>query len=640
MSRGDVPIAGATFTAQSLVTLSSNATSANADVTTVLSIPAPDLNFSEVVNGTPSAAFLAPGPGNPGFVSGTHPALGDVIGTLSSLTNLGLTNNPCNNGLTVTFTFLNATVDNSSGNEIDPVPQASTLPGGPGVLDNQWSDSGASTFGLGAAAPWNGPWDSTQATANGHPASAGLSVAEQADGIPAQVQRYPKYLNTIFTPDGGSPVQPLARFAGATNVSGTSVILNLVVFAPGVLASAFPAPHPFSQLSADGFGYTSIAVLNNPVADAAPGAITDFCTTLTTTAVLTGFAKANPCVGTTAPPCNNQAGISKPVPGANTKAHYANPAAVGTYDWRSYHQSLRDADNDGKESAFDPCPTTADTFNQRTGVGADADGDGIPDACDTNGNGNADSDTDGWQNRGDNCPQNANATNHETENDQTYLVAAPDGGPKTDGMGDPCDPSPTTAKSSAFSGGSGGIYEATITGDSGAHCIGGTDGDGDGFCATGSSPASLNDPNDANSSITPEAYDLFVPMATAHSGAGVSPPMREPVQVCNDGIDNDGDTLVDTLDSGAGSSSCRPKTVAATPDSDGDGYSDEKEIDLGTDALGRCGVGGAPNPSAMWPSDFVSGGIPDSTDRVNITDLTSFLAPVRRLDTSPGNPNF
>jgi hypothetical protein len=36
----------------------------------------------------------------------------------------------------------------------------------------------------------------------------------------------------------------------------------------------------------------------------------------------------------------------------------------------------------------------------------------------------------------------------------------------------------------------------------------------------------------------------------------------------------------------------------------------------------------------------VSGGVPNSTNRVTITDLTSFLAPDRRLDTRPGQTFF
>jgi hypothetical protein len=124
------------------------------------------------------------------------------------------------------------------------------------------------------------------------------------------------------------------------------------------------------------------------------------------------------------------------------------------------------------------------------------------------------------------------------------------------------------------------------------------------------------------------------------------------VQVCNDGIDNDGDTLIDNLDWVAGNSTCRPAAQAAHPgfpacpitgcsvDSDGDGSTNEAERHVGTNPLGRCGIGEVPARSADWPLDLVSGGIPQSTDRVNILDLSNFVAPVRRLDTSPGNPNF
>jgi hypothetical protein len=47
------------------------------------------------------------------------------------------------------------------------------------------------------------------------------------------------------------------------------------------------------------------------------------------------------------------------------------------------------------------------------------------------------------------------------------------------------------------------------------------------------------------------------------------------------------------------------------------------------------------NPNnAGWPLDFVQGGTPDSTYRVTITDITSFIAPIVRFGTSPPNANF
>jgi len=69
-------------------------------------------------------------------------------------------------------------------------------------------------------------------------------------------------------------------------------------------------------------------------------------------------------------------------------------------------------------------------------------------------------------------------------------------------------------------------------------------------------------------------------------------------------------------------------------DFDGDGFTDDNEaLSIGTNAGYPCGGNG-------WPADFVSGGIPDSTNRINVLDLTSFLAPTWRLNTSPGDTGF
>jgi len=178
---------------------------------------------------------------------------------------------------------------------------------------------------------------------------------------------------------------------------------------------------------------------------------------------------------------------------------------------------------------------------------------------------------------------------------------------------------------------------------------------------------------------------------------------REPRQVCGDGADNDGDGVIDLLDGGCkqvglpvhpgygheygcgadtvdddgdgavndgcpvvgtaeSGSQCSNATdddadssvndgcpvvnvlcpVEGCPgiDTDGDGYTDEAEMSIGTDALGRCEVGAAPAMSTDWPSDLVSGGIPDSTDRITLVDVLSFTAPVYRINTYPGHPGF
>ena len=61
---------------------------------------------------------------------------------------------------------------------------------------------------------------------------------------------------------------------------------------------------------------------------------------------------------------------------------------------------------------------------------------------------------------------------------------------------------------------------------------------------------------------------------------------------------------------------------------------------IGTDPRGRCGAGPGSGASVAWPLDFVSGGTPSSTDKITITDLTSFLAPIRRLDKHPADAGF
>ena len=92
------------------------------------------------------------------------------------------------------------------------------------------------------------------------------------------------------------------------------------------------------------------------------------------------------------------------------------------------------------------------------------------------------------------------------------------------------------------------------------------------------------------------------------------------------GLDDDGDGQIDEPLPGIGNSF----------DCDGDGYPGATEDHVfGPAARGNqdpCGT-------TAWPADFVSGGTPNSTDRVTVTDLASFLAPVRYFGTNLGaNP--
>ena len=92
-----------------------------------------------------------------------------------------------------------------------------------------------------------------------------------------------------------------------------------------------------------------------------------------------------------------------------------------------------------------------------------------------------------------------------------------------------------------------------------------------------------------------------------------------PFTTCWFRLDTDADGISDVCEAG---------------DEDGDGYDDGDETHVGTDPLLPCGG------ISAWPADFFAGGIPDSTNRITIGDLTSFLAPVRHLNTSPLEPGY
>jgi len=93
------------------------------------------------------------------------------------------------------------------------------------------------------------------------------------------------------------------------------------------------------------------------------------------------------------------------------------------------------------------------------------------------------------------------------------------------------------------------------------------------------------------------------------------------------GVSDDGDSQIDEALPGA----------AGDLDCDGDGYPGSAETNVFPTVTLRdqdpCGL-------TAWPADLYTGGIPDSTNRINVTDLTSFIAPDRRLNTNPGDTVF
>ena len=88
------------------------------------------------------------------------------------------------------------------------------------------------------------------------------------------------------------------------------------------------------------------------------------------------------------------------------------------------------------------------------------------------------------------------------------------------------------------------------------------------------------------------------------------------------GTDDDGDFSIDEL----------LPIAASAYDCDGDGYTGTAEDNV---FLASSHGDQDPCGTTAWPADFVSGGVPVSTDRLTIGDLASFLAPIRHLNTSP-----
>ncbi|HET9477224.1 MAG TPA: hypothetical protein VFP63_07030 [Dehalococcoidia bacterium] len=212
-----------------------------------------------------------------------------------------------------------------------------------------------------------------------------------------------------------------------------------------------------------------------------------------------------------------------------------------------------------------------------------------------------------------------------------------------DGVGDASDLCPGTAPAPPVD--ANGCSQAQVDSDADGACNPGAPSGGPGPC-TGADNCPTT-PNAGQGNVDGDALgDACDPDADndgydniAESGA---PLCSGAVNDDNgdDGLVNDGCPAVATAESAC--------TGAVDDDSDTfvndgcpqSGSFSEGQFNIGTSQLGPCSAGADVGPSPSWPSDFVSGGIPNSTDKITVQDLTSFLAPVRRLDTSPGNPNF
>ncbi len=197
-----------------------------------------DSNFGAVVGFTPASWGLPKGDTVP---------IGAIAGRLESEATLGLIGNPCNNGINVAFTMLNSSINVSQ--TIAPREEGRTDVMEPLALD-----------------------------------------ADPANGVPDGADKYPKFLADFFSING-QPIQPRARLFGITHISGSWVSLNFVYFDPGVTLEVAQSTVTFDP----NLGYPSITILQDPTAQAAPSAITDFCAPLLSLNTALGKTINNPC---------------------------------------------------------------------------------------------------------------------------------------------------------------------------------------------------------------------------------------------------------------------------------------------------------------------------------------------------------
>jgi hypothetical protein len=284
---------------------------------------------------------------------------GTEVGEFKSKAVLGLFDNGCNLVLNVNFKLLDGTIDQSKAVDANP---------------------------------------------SGTPDRLSPLAEKDGNGIPKAASGWPSYLSGLPARNGMDLSKVIARFVGVntTDVTGTTVILNFLVFEPGATVS--------DQIRLDPrLGYPAVTVLQDPTQAASAGdPVSDFCAPLYTESVLKG----------------NVAG----------KTFRGNPGD-GQYNFVVWTLSAPDADNDGIENSLDPClyePNTSGwdprgvlTPNNTPG---DNDTDGLPVECDPdpaargpcnadNGAAGHDQDCDGWANRGDNCPLVDNKDQKDDDSD-------------------------------------------------------------------------------------------------------------------------------------------------------------------------------------------------------------------------------
>jgi hypothetical protein len=332
--------------------------------------------------------------------------------------------------------------------------------------------------------------------------------------------------------------------------------------------------------------------------------------------------------------------------GILTRISIEGTAATGVVDGSGFlFTSAAAFDVLNNEIEIDPVPGYV-VINQPGGCELDLEGDGAPDAA-------------------DNCTQTTNPLQQNSDDDE---------------LGDACDNCPLVDNQSQVNS------DADIHGDACDNCLttnndsqANTDVDSFGNacdnCQTVTNPEQINSDPDQLGDACDNCPTIANPaQLNADSDAfgdacDNCPTTHNPDQANTDGdtlgnacdLDDDNDGLTDTEEFVCGSSPTNATSVpervdgsfagqdddqdgsadeglpsnAATSDCDGDGFRGLAEAAIYSDPQGDqdpCGE----SPTRGWPADFIAGGVPESTNRVTIGDLITFLAPVRYINTDLG----
>lgn len=363
--------AGASFEPQFDITVHDATPGASSDIS---------FDFEFVSGDLAPATAVAYLPADWGVAAGAALPFGAELAFLRTNVSMGLINSPCNQLLPVEFTLLNATLDNS-----DPI-------------------------------------DFNEEAAGGDPFTEDWAEDLDQNGLIQAVDQWPEFIDRVLPDTEEAPVR---RLAGMAIIASTPVLLQFVVYPPGSFIHAGLPGDP-------AIGYPVVILLQDygdPQAVPAPAVITDICTPATGTVDIYGLTHDNPDTQA------NEGGV----------ASLTNPGA-GTYPFVIATTSLRDADGDGIENDLDTCPLNHNEGDPRIPNNGDHDSDGLDGACDPNDNPatagtDSDQDDDGYVNRQDNCPLVANGEEEPDNQADADL----------DGIGDACDPNPNIADSEGAS---------------------------------------------------------------------------------------------------------------------------------------------------------------------------------------------